>query len=380
MNKGQRTPLAQICPSNTFKVDLKITGLKQEIDFACFGLDAKEKLSNDAYMTFFNQPETPCGAIELSASADDSASFLCNLDKLPSTIDRLVFTATVDGSETMKQINTGKLSFVVSGKETAQFEFSGTDFKDEKALMVGELYRKDGAWRFCATGAGFNGGLEALVTHFGGDVSDKKAEPKEIEKPKISLSKITLKKSGDKISLEKKGSKGHGQIVCNLNWVQKKGFFGGGGIDLDLACLYELTDGTRLLVQALGDHFGSYDMPPYIKLLGDDRSGESKDGEFIHINGDHLKDIKRICVYAFIYEGVANWKDADAFVTITVPDHPVIEVRLDGDGKNLNLCAVAMLENDNGELKLTKLGKYCNGHQDLDNQYNWGMQWHTARK
>jgi tellurite resistance protein TerA len=42
-------------------------------------------------------------------------------------------------------------------------------------------------------------------------------------------------------------------------------------------------------------------------MAGDDRTGANSSGEFLYINGDHLKDLDRVCIYAFIYEGVANW-------------------------------------------------------------------------
>jgi tellurite resistance protein TerA len=386
--KGQRIALTALFENNTstdcFQVDLQISGIKQPVDFSCFGLDKEQKLTNDAYMTFFNQPKTPCGAVELSIPSGDSAGFLCNLNKLPSTIDRLVFTAAIDGSETMGQIQTGYLRFLVAGKEIARFSFSGTDFQNEKALMLGELYRKEGAWRFSAVGQGFDGGLNALVKHFGGEVLEEHKVPPTLP-PKVSLSKIILEKQGDKISLEKpSNSSGHGRIICNLNWTlgnQNKGFFGKSkGIDLDLGCLYELSNGTKHVVQALGNSFGSYDHSPYIHMAGDDRSGASTDGEFLYVNGNHLSDIKRICIFAFIYEGVVNWTQANAVVTITIPEQPVIEVRLDTHQSNSNMCAIAMLENNAGELKLTKLGKYFRGHQELDKHYKWGMRWSTGSK
>jgi len=79
-------------------------------------------------MTFFNQPKTPCGAVELSEYFRDSASFLCNLDTLPLVIDRLIFTACIDGSQTMQQIETGYFQFLVLGQEVARYSFSGADF------------------------------------------------------------------------------------------------------------------------------------------------------------------------------------------------------------------------------------------------------------
>jgi tellurite resistance protein TerA len=384
--KGQRIALSVLVDNNvdSFQIGLQITGIKAAIDFSCFGLDVQQKLSNDAYMTFFNQPKTPCGAVELSVPIGNSSGFMCHINKLPATIDRLVFTAAIDGSETMGQLQAGHLRFLVAGKERAIFSFSGSDFQNEKALMLGELYRKDGTWRFNAIGQGFNGGMAALVNHFGGEVLEERKD-KLIPPPKVSLSKIILEKQGDKISLEKpSNASGHGRIVCNLNWTsdnQKKGFFGKSkGIDLDFGCLYELSNGTKHVVQALGKCFGSYDNSPYIQLAGDDRSGTSTDGEFLYVNGNHLIDIKRICIYAFIYEGAVNWTQANAVVTISLPEQPVIEVRLDTHQSNSNMCAIAMLENNGGELKLTKLGEYFRGHQELDKHYKWGMRWSVGNK
>jgi tellurite resistance protein TerA len=343
-------------------------------------LDKEQKLSDDSYMTFFNQPKTPCGAVELNC-VNNSVIFTCVLSRLPSTIDRLVFTAATDSNKTMNSISEGYLRF----QESSQFLFTGHDFSNEKAIMLGELYRKDGAWRFMANGQGFNGGLSALVKHFGGEVSEENIPQKpEKETSSLSLSKITLEKSGDKISLDKpKNNEGYGEIICNLNWSSdvKKGFFGGSKkIDLDLACLFELNDGWKGVVQALGESFGSYDSAPFIYLDGDDTTGKSELGEFIYINGDYLKEIKRICVFAFIYDGIVKWKEANAVVTVNVPNNPIIEVKIDSSSSQLSTCAIAMIENENGNLKVTKLDKYFSGHRELDKYYKWGMNWKAGSK
>jgi tellurite resistance protein TerA len=374
IQKGQRVKINDLgINSQSFKVEVSISGIT--VDMACFGLDSQQKLSNDAYMTFFNQPKTPCGAVELSTSNTNSVSFLCQLDKLPSSINHLVFTAAIEGNSTMRSIQSGYLRFL-AGQTTSQFSFSGQDFQDEKAVMLGELYRKDGTWRFMANGQGFNGGLASLVKHFGGEVLEE-VKPTKVES-KLSLSKITLEKTGDKISLEKpKNTEGYGRVVCNLNWNPNttKGFFGQKSIDLDLACLYELSNGKKGVIQALGKTFGSYEREPYIYLTGDDRTGENSEGEFVYINGNNLRDIKRICVFTFIYRGVANWQNSDAVVTVNVPNNPVIEVKLDSSSSKLPMCAIAMIENDFGKFKVTKLNEYFKGHKELDRNYGWGMSW-----
>lgn len=192
LSKGQRVALTSLfenaAQADYFQIGLSVSGNKDPIDFACFGLDSQQKLSDDAYMTFFNQPKTPCGAVELSSTTGDTLGFTCQLAKLPSKIDRLVFTAAIDGSLSMRQIANGHLRFLISGKEVARFAFAGSDFQDEKAVMLGELYRKDGLWRFSAIGQGFNGGMAALVKHFGGEVLED-APPPIPTSSKLSLEK-----------------------------------------------------------------------------------------------------------------------------------------------------------------------------------------------
>ena len=148
----------------------------------------------------------------------------------------------------------------------------------------------------------------------------------------VSLSKVTLTKSAPSVSLTKSGA-ATGQLRVNLNWnarpaaPQQGGFFSRmsaaaqPGIDLDLGCLYEFTDGTKGVVQALGNAFASqnYGPAPIITLDGDDRSGTNSGGENLRIDLNRVADIRRILVFAFIYEGVPNWAAADGVVTLYPP-------------------------------------------------------------
>ncbi len=59
--QGQRLPLASITSAATFAVNFDLPGALT-LDLACFGLDAQGKLSDDRYMVFFNQPQTPCAS------------------------------------------------------------------------------------------------------------------------------------------------------------------------------------------------------------------------------------------------------------------------------------------------------------------------------
>ncbi|MDE6015984.1 MAG: TerD family protein [Acetatifactor sp.] len=196
---------------------------------------------------------------------------------------------------------------------------------------------------------------------------------------------INLQK-GQKVNLTKKGSGGLGEILVNLNWnAGKKGFLsgllGGGGIDLDLGCLFELKDGRKGAVQALGNSFGSLQYPPFISLDGDDRTGAAAAGENLRINGNQIADIKRILVYTFIYEGIANWKQADAVVTIKYPGAEDIIVRMDEFNSNNIMCGLVLFENRNDEtFSVEKIIRFFNGHEELDRAFGWGMNWKPGRK
>ena len=210
LSKGQRLPLAQLAPDGVLEIGAFAQGLT--LDFACFGLDAAGKLSDDRYMTFFNQPRTPCGAVEAkSGTQGDGAAFAFQLARLPASIDRLVLTASIDGGGVMSQMQAGYLRLLAAGREFARFAFAGKDFAQEKAVMLGELYRKDGQWRFMAVGQGFNGGLDALVRHFGGEVdqsapaapSGAPAAVSAVAQAKINLEKRVEREAPQLVSLVK---------------------------------------------------------------------------------------------------------------------------------------------------------------------------------
>ena len=206
----------------------------------------------------------------------------------------------------------------------------------------------------------------------------------------VSLSKVSLEKKGQSVSLAKRPS--FGEISVNLNWNQGEakptGFFksllGGGAsksaIDLDLGCLYELQDGKKGVVQALGNAFGEFAGPPYVQLSGDDRSGANADGETLRVNGGRWSDVKRLLVFTFIYDGVPNWDATDGVVTVRVPGEAPIEVRLTGGSNTAGMCGIAMIENVDGEIKVTRLVDYVAGHEALDKAYGWNMRWTAGSK
>jgi tellurite resistance protein TerA len=208
----------------------------------------------------------------------------------------------------------------------------------------------------------------------------------------VNLSKVTLTKNAPTVSLSKQGGGVGGELRVNLNWTARPATSGGGvfgrssqsgsEIDLDLACLYELTDGTKGVVQALGNALRSRNPgSAIISLDGDDRTGESVDGENLRIDLSRLSEIRRILVFAYIYEGTPNWVGANAVVTLYPQGGAPIEVRLDESDPTARTCAIAMLENTGTDLSVRREVRYINGTQSaLDAAYGWGMNWTKGRK
>ncbi|UYP20951.1 Tellurium resistance [Rhodococcus sp. Z13] len=204
----------------------------------------------------------------------------------------------------------------------------------------------------------------------------------------MNLSKITLDQNTHSVSLVKAGEK-QGIMRVNLNWSSQsspKGFLGrlmgsSNGIDLDLGCLYELSNGRKGVIQALGEAFGNQHRAPYIALDGDDRTGAIESGENLFINLTNPENFKRVLIFAYIYEGVPNWAAADGVVTLYRTTGPEIEVRLDSGDNRAPMCAIALLENMGGEIQVRREVRYIRGDQeDLDRAYNWGLRWTPGSK
>jgi tellurite resistance protein TerA len=206
----------------------------------------------------------------------------------------------------------------------------------------------------------------------------------------VNLSKVTLTKSAPSVSLTKHGASG-GMMRVNLNWDARPPASGGGlfkrsqaAIDLDLGCLYEFSDGSKGVVQALGRAFTASPRgvsAPVIRLDGDDRSGTNTAGENLFIDLAYASQIRRILVFALIYQGAPNWAAANGVVTLFPAAGPQVEVRLDEARDGARICGIAMLEQSGSDLSVRREVNYIEGSQShLDRAYGWGMNWTAGRK
>lgn len=386
-------------PNGELTVSVTYTPISgADIDVSAFQLTGTGKVRGDTDMCFYGQKSVSNGALTLVESSPGRAVFKANLQRLDPAIEKIALTATIYENRA-KFSACPSLSLRIegsAGSEPIDASLATTGMM-ETALILGEFYIRNGQWKFRVVAQGFAGGLEPLAKNFGIEVAAEPAAPAPAPAPKpapapapapapskINLSKISLDKNQRSISLEKKSD--FGEIKINLNWNRgnsKGSLFGLGkakGIDLDLGCLFELQDDYKGVVQALGNAFGSFRDDPFIELMGDDRTGAVSDGEWLRVNGKHWNEIKRICVFAYIYEGAPNWASTDGVVTIYIPDQPPIEVRMNEEGGRLGMCAVALLENDRGAVKVSREVRFVKDHVVLDKTYGWGLRWSAGSK
>ena len=403
-------------------------GAGVEIDFSVFLLTASQKVATEKDLIFYGNPAAPGQSVAIlppaqrvhSGPADD-AQIAVELSLIPAEIERIAFALTVYDAEKRQQsfslLSNPYLRIMnaADGTELLRYRLVG-GYSVETAIVAGEIYRYQNEWKFSAVGSGYAGGLAALCQSYGIQVKDilpavqaarpeapprkspfvlpelrsrpKQADPLPASAPAApsaspsNADTTVLKRHGETLRLQQ-GAGASGEILINLNWVQTESssWFGRKGIDLDLGCLFELSNGLKGAVQALGESFGSFNRPPYIILDGDDRTGTIATGENLRINSRYLSEIKRIVIFALIYEGVANWSQAGAVVTISQQGGPEIKVKLDGHNNDKGMCAIAMLHSQpDGSFLVERLVEYFSGHEELDQHYHWNLRWEHGSK
>ncbi|MEV0277938.1 TerD family protein [Streptomyces sp. NPDC050610] len=393
------------------------------------------KVRSDADFVFYNQPAHASGAVrhEGKRPADGAVTdtLSVDLDRVEPAIETVVIAASADGGSFGRVPGLCvRVLDASSGAELARFD--SEDATVETAFVLGELYRRQGAWKFRAVGQGYGTGLAGLATDFGISVDEPRpAAPAPVPQPApaappapaqaapqppaqpvapppaappapapapapVRLSKVTLTKEAPSVSLTKQGGTS-GSMRVNLNWEVRKQFKGWGqklgkamamhaDLDLDLGALYELTDGSKGVVQALGNSFGSLRQAPYIHLDGDDRTGASEAGENLTINLDRKAEIARVLVFVTIYEGARSFANLHATVTLTPQGGAPIDFSLDECTVPSTVAALALITNTGDDLMVQREARYLvpdrgvSPQRTLDRAYGWGMNWTPGRK
>ena len=140
-----------------------------DVDASALLLTTARKVRSDDDFVFYNRPAHSSGSVRHEGRRQDGSGALerirVQLPAVEREIETVVIAASTDG--TFGQVS-GLFVRVLdeqSGAETARFDNTGAT--SEKALLLGELYRRNDAWKFRAVGQGYASGLAGLATDFG---------------------------------------------------------------------------------------------------------------------------------------------------------------------------------------------------------------------
>lgn len=382
------------------------------------------KVRSDADFVFYNQPAHSSGAVRHEGKRDAGGqvtdSIHVDLARVEPAIETVILAASSDGGSFGRVPGLYiEVKDAAQGTVVARFDSTGADV--ETAFVLGEFYRRQGAWKFRAVGQGYSSGLEGLATDYGITVDEPQqaaptaapaappaptmappppamppVPPPTPQTAPVSLSKVTLTKAAPAVSLTKQGGTS-GAMRVNLNWQVRKQFSGWASklgrpvamhndLDLDLCALYELTDGSKGVIQSLGNAYGALHQPPYIHLDGDDRTGAVASGENLTVNLDHQRAFRRILVFVTIYQGARSFADLHATVTLTPQHGAPIDFSLDECTVPSTVCALALITNTGDDLIVQREARYLvpergvSPQRTVDYAYGWGMNWTPGRK
>ncbi|WP_406358944.1 TerD domain-containing protein [Streptomyces sp. NBC_01635] len=420
MSKGSNTPV----PTTALRVELGWrTGPGVPDADASALLLAGGKVRSDGDFVFYNQPAHSSGAVrhegKRNAGGQVTDTVLVDLARVEPGIETVLLAASSDGG-TFGRIPGLYIEVKDAAQGTVAARFDSAGATSESAFVLGEFYRRQGAWKFRAVGQGYSSGLEGLATDYGITVDEPQhaapaspaTAPPAAPTPPVTtppppaaapptaspvrLTKVTLTKAAPSVSLAKQGGTS-GALRVNLNWQVRKQFSGWAGklgrpvamhsdLDLDLCALFELSDGSKGVVQALGNAYGSLQRPPFIHLDGDDRTGAVDSGENLTVSLDHKQYFRRILVFVTIYEGARSFADLHATVTLQPQHGAPIDFSLDECTVPSTVCALALITHTGGDLVVQREARYLvpdrgvSPQRTVDRAYGWGMNWTPGRK
>lgn len=189
LTKGQKVDLTKKNPSLKnimvglgWDVNEFDSGADFDLDAAAFMLGANGKCPTEKEFVFYGNLEHASGAVKhmgdnLTGEGEgDDEQIEVSLAKIPPNVERIAFTVTIYDAEPRRQ-NFGQVSnsyirIVDADTDSELIRYDlGEDFSIETAVVVGELYKHNGEWKFNAIGSGFQGGLAALCGHYGIEVA-----------------------------------------------------------------------------------------------------------------------------------------------------------------------------------------------------------------
>lgn len=189
LTKGQKVDLTKDNPNLTkiivglgWDVNAFDSGAAFDLDASVFMVGSNGKCPTEKEFIFYgnlthsSESVKHMGDNRTGEGDGDDEQIEIDLTKIPSNIDKIAFTVTIYEADERRQ-NFGQVSNsyihiqdMITGTDLIRYDL-GEDFSIETAIVVGELYRHNGQWKFNAIGSGFQGGLAALCGHYGIEVA-----------------------------------------------------------------------------------------------------------------------------------------------------------------------------------------------------------------
>ena len=332
----------QNAPVHGDEITVEVSG---PVDLTALVLSDSGKVAGDGDMVFFNQPSAPGVTL-------DGATLTVALPALRAGADKVVLVASPEREDrTFGQLSPPALTVSHDGEDLV---FSPGGLSAETALVLCEVYRRNGTWKLRAVGQGYDSGLAGVATDFGIQVDDEPEPvaaapvavaappaptPRTEAAPSIDLTKrplgaINLAKSGHALIPMTKQDKGTLRLRASLRWTGRRT----GSSDLDLYALYVDSAGQEKAVYYKDR--GKLTGEPYIQLDKDSRgAGE----ENVTVVAGHHRYVL-LCAYSALGNGVGAFKSYNAHVVVDDGAGSQVTVPLYGKNKFSYWVAIALLD------------------------------------
>lgn len=372
--RGQKTDITKAYPGlRSLRVGLNWNApANMEVDASAFLVGFNEKITKEEDFVFYGQPSSSCQSVKLyqGVPSGNKQEFLVDLSHLPNEVKKIVFSLTIYNAEERQHFfrDVNHIQMTIMNEQTREgiVRFPITySFTNESAIIVGELYRYNGEWKFNPVGAGYFGGLVALCKAFGIEVADEtpvnpvieqKSIPTPAPKPvpptpkpasePINISKIELKKK-QSVNIQK--SK---MVTATLEWDTDN--------DLDLYCFYVTKDGQ--VGKIYYRNLGSPHEYPYIALDGDSQESGK---ETIRIYRPEVLKYVLFAAYSAFSNGVGSFYSMKARAVVDNHMGNVVTAPLLERNDYAYWVCIAHIDFTNpNEMKISHVETYSRDHSE----------------
>jgi len=155
------------------------TGHEFDLDASAIMIDSDRKLVSEECFVFYNNLNSPDGALThtgddpngKNSDGDDDEAIIVDLEKVDSRVEEILFVVTIEDFERRKQ-NFGQVrnSYIRivdnhTNQEIAKYELD-EDFSIETGVEFGRLYKRNGSWKFEASGIGYRADLSFFLEKY----------------------------------------------------------------------------------------------------------------------------------------------------------------------------------------------------------------------